>query len=148
MRPARRFAISGTGLGDGIDCGHDTVQVPDQSSISAQAMTASFINRTILFFAAITLGASAVRANEDSDAITQATMRYVFQKAEVDDPSVTIEKIVPGFARVKVISISGKTDPAIAFLKGGNSKWKVLSLGTGFTRKDLAEMGIPASLAP
>lgn len=124
------------------------MQIPNQGNISTQAMTASFVTRTILFFATISLSASAVSANEDSDAITQATMRYVFQKADVDDPSVTIEKIVPGFARVKVISISGKTDPAIAFLKGGNSKWKVLSLGTGFTRKDLAEMGIPASLAP
>ncbi len=105
------------------------------------------ILRLSLLVAMMFLFVSTVRADQDSDAIIQATMRYVFQEAGVDDPSVTIEKTSAGFARVKVKSISGKTDPAIAFLKGGNGKWKVLTLGTGFSPEDLAELGIPASLA-
>lgn len=86
-------------------------------------------------------------AADEKDAIIQATMRFVFQEAGVNDPSVTVEKIEGGFARVKVVSVSGATDPAKAFLKGGNGQWRVLTLGTGFTGADLAEYGIPASLA-
>jgi len=110
-------------------------------------MISSTLFRTTLLLALVSIFVSTAGADEDSDAITQATMRYVFQEAGVDDPSVTIEKIIPGFARVSVKSISGKTDPAIAYLKGGNGKWKVLSLGTFFAPEDLAEMGVPASLA-
>lgn len=86
-------------------------------------------------------------ANDENNAIIQAAMRFVFQEAGVNDPSVTVQETIPGFARVKIVSISGATDPATAFLKGGNGKWKVVLLGTGFTREDLAEEGIPASLA-
>lgn len=110
-------------------------------------MIASTLPRTFLLLAVMGLFVSTVRADQDSDAITQATMRYVFQEASVDDPSVTIEKIVPGFARVGVKSISGKTDPATVYLKGGNGAWKVITLGTAFAPEDLAELGIPASLA-
>lgn len=110
-------------------------------------MTAATFFKTSLLLAIMSLLAPTVRADQDTDAITQATMRYVFQEAGVDDPSVTIEKISSGFARVSVKSISGKTDPAIAYLKGGNGKWTVLSLGTFFAPEDLAELGIPASLA-
>lgn len=75
-------------------------------------------------------------------------MRYVFQEAGVDDPSVTVEKVAGGIARVKVVSLSGSTDPAKAFLKrGADGKWKVLALGTGFAPEDLAELGVPASMA-
>lgn len=89
-----------------------------------------------------------VRADDQKDAIIQATMRYVFQEAGVNDPSVTIEEVAGGFARVKVVSLSGATDPAKAFLKGGaDGKWKVIVLGTGFSPSDLAELGIPASIA-
>lgn len=87
-------------------------------------------------------------ADQSTDAIIQSTMRYVFQEAGVDDPSVTIQEVGGGFARVKVRSISGKTDPATAFLKGGpDGKWKVITLGTGFSPDDLAELGIPAWIA-
>lgn len=110
-------------------------------------MKAFTLFRASLLLALMSLFGSTVQADQDTDAITQATMRYVFQEAGVDDPSVTIEKIVPGFARVAVKSISGKTDPATAYLKGGNGKWQVLSLGTFFAPEDLAEMGVPASLA-
>lgn len=83
-------------------------------------------------------------ADQSTDAIIQSAMRYVFQNAGVDDPSVTILEVGGGFARVKIRSISGKTDPAIAFLKGGpDGKWKVLTLGTGFSPEDLSELGIP-----
>ncbi len=74
-------------------------------------------------------------------------MRYVFQETGVNDPAVTVEKLVPGFARVGVKSVSGATDPAKAFLKGGKGQWRVLLLGSGFTDRDLADLGIPASLA-
>lgn len=88
------------------------------------------------------------RADDQKDAIIQATMRYVFQEAGVNDPSVTVEKVAGGFARVKVVSLSGATDPAKAYLKGGaDGKWKVVVLGTGFGKSDLAELGIPASMA-
>ncbi len=105
------------------------------------------IARMFAFLALMSVVTSSVLADEDSDAITQATMRYGFQNAGGDDPAVTIEKKVPGFARVAIKSISGKTDPAIAFLKGANGKWKVLSLGTFFSREDLGEIGVPLSLA-
>lgn len=109
-------------------------------------MIASALIRSFLCIAVTSLFVTSIRADEASDAITQATMRYVFQNAGVDDPSVTIEEVAEGFARVKVRSISGKTDPAIAFLKGAGGKWKVLTLGTGFAPEDLAEMGIPVSV--
>ncbi len=101
------------------------------------------------FLAAILfLAPGSLRADDPKNAIIQATMRYVFQEAGVDDPSVTVEEVTGGFARVKVVSLSGATDPAKAFLKGGaDGKWKVLVLGTGFAPGDLAELGIPASLA-
>ncbi len=83
-----------------------------------------------------------------NNAIIQATMRYVFQEAGVNDPAVTVEKVAGGYARVKVRSLSGATDPATAYLKGrGDGQWTVITLGTGFTAADLAELGIPASLA-
>lgn len=105
------------------------------------------ISRMFVVLVLTSVLTSSLRADEDSDAITQASMRYVFQNAGVDDPAVTIVKKVPGFARVAIKSISGKTDPAIAFLKGANGKWKVLTLGTFFTREELTEMGVPLSLA-
>jgi hypothetical protein len=104
--------------------------------------------KTVLLLAIAALVLTTARAADETNAIVQATMRYVFQEAGVKDPSVTVEKVAGGFARVKVVSESGATDDAIAFLKGGNGKWKVLMLGTGFAPEDLAGYGIPASLAP
>ncbi len=89
-----------------------------------------------------------LRAEDPNNAIVQATMRYVFQETGVNDPSVTVEKVAGEFARAKVVSVSGSTDPAKAYLrKGSDGKWKVLVLGTGFPASDLAEFGIPASMA-
>jgi hypothetical protein len=59
-----------------------------------------------------------------------------------------VEKAAGGYARVKVTSESGATDPATAFLRGGaDGKWTVLLLGTGISPEDLAEVGVPAYLA-
>lgn len=101
----------------------------------------------ILLMAIATSGLSTADAADEKEAIIQATMRYVFQNAGVNDPAVTVEKIAQGFARVKVKSISGTTDPATAYLKGSGANWNVLVLGTGMSAADLAEFGIPASLA-
>lgn len=88
-----------------------------------------------------------VRAADEREAIVQATMRYVSQNAAVNDPSVTVEEVALGFARVKVKSISGATDPATAFLKGSGESWTVLFLGTGITAADLARLGVPPAMA-
>lgn len=106
--------------------------------------------RRFLQFIAIALLActfTPVRAADEKEAIIQATMRYVFQNAGVNDPSVTVEEVAKGFARVKVKSISGATDPATAFLKGSGESWTVLFLGTGITAADLARLGVPPAMA-
>ena len=95
---------------------------------------------------AVSLPSSAA-ADETDDAIVQAATRYVLQETGVTDPSVAVEEIQGQFARVSVASLSGKTDTAIAFLKRSDGEWKVLSIGTLFFPDDLADLGIPASLA-
>lgn len=109
-------------------------------------MKSSLLPALVLLLSFFTL--PCLQAGDPEDEIVQATMRYVFKEAGVNDPVVAIEKAVDGYARVKVTSESGATDPAIAFLKAlPGGKWKVLTLGTGFAPEDLAELGIPASLA-
>jgi hypothetical protein len=119
--------------------------------VVVKANATSNMKSSIALFAILVvsfLSLPCVHAGDPEDEITQATMRYVFKEAGVNDPVVAIEKAVDGYARVKVTSESGATDPAIAFLKAlPSGKWKVLTLGTGFAPEDLAELGIPASLA-
>lgn len=90
---------------------------------------------------------STAQADEQSDAIKTAAMHYIFQEAGVNDPVVTIEKIIPGFARVEIRSKSNITDPVKAYLKGSGENWAVLVLGTFIEASDLTDLGIPASLA-
>ena len=90
---------------------------------------------------------SPATADDADDAIVQAATRYVLQETGVTDPSIAVEEIEGQFARVSVASLSGKTDTAIAFLKRSDGEWKVLSIGTLFFPDDLAELGMPASLA-
>lgn len=109
-------------------------------------MKSTILLFTILLVSILSL--PVVQAGDPEDDIIQATMRYVFKEAGVNDPVVVIEEAAGGYARVKVTSESGATDPATAFLKArADGKWKVLTLGTGFAPEDLAELGIPASLA-
>lgn len=111
-------------------------------------MNHRILSRLLLLAASFCLLFNSVsRADETTDAIVQAAMRYVFQNAGVNDPAVTVEEVAEGFARVKVRSLSGATDPATAFLKAsGKGQWTVVTLGTGITPEDLRELGIPASL--
>jgi len=90
---------------------------------------------------------STAQADEQSDAIKTAAMHYIFQEASVNDPIVTIEKIIPGFARVGIRSKSNITDPVTAFLRGSGENWSVVTFGTEVTASDLTDLGIPASLA-
>jgi len=90
---------------------------------------------------------SPATADDTDEAIVQAATRYVLQETGVADLSIAVEEIEGQFARVSVASLSGKTDTAIAFLKRSDGEWKVLSIGTLFFPDDLAELGIPASLA-
>ena len=106
---------------------------------------------TFAFFSCLAavsfLSPATVTADETDDAIVQAAMRYVLRETGVKDPSVVVEKVQDQFARVSVSSLSGSADQATAFLKVDDGKWKVLSIGTAFFPEDLAELGIPASLA-
>jgi len=113
---------------------------------AASNMKSSFLLSAILVVSILSF--PALHAGDTENAITQATMRYVFKEAGVNDPVVVIEEAAGGYARVKVTSESGSTDPATAFLKGGaDGKWTVLLLGTGISPEDLAEVGIPAFIA-
>ena len=85
-------------------------------------------------------------AADDVTAISQATTAYVKMETAVNDPLVTVQKVVGGFARVQVKSKSDATDPATAFLKLVKGEWKVLILGTAFEPEDYKRLQIPAAL--
>jgi hypothetical protein len=85
-------------------------------------------------------------ATDNAEAIVRATTDYVKKETAINDPLVTVQKVAAGYARVQVQSKSGGTDPATAFLKLENGKWKVLNLGTAFGAEELKELKIPASL--
>ena len=104
-------------------------------------------HRLLAFVTCLFFVFSAAHGDEASDAIKTAAMHYIFQEASVNDPIVTIEKIIPGFARVGIRSKSNITDPVTAFLKGSGENWTVVTLGTAVTASDLTDLGIPASLA-
>ena len=91
------------------------------------------------------LAASGFAADEVT-AISQATNAYVKKETAVNDPLVTVQKVVGGFARVQVKSKSGATDPATAFLKLVKGEWKVLILGTAFEPEDYKRLQIPVAL--
>lgn len=106
---------------------------------------------TVAFLSCITavsfLSPASATADDTDDAIIQAATRYVLRETGVKDPSIAVEETQGQFARVSVASLSGSADIAAAFLKCSNGKWKVLSIGTFFSPEDLAELGVPASLA-
>ena len=101
--------------------------------------------QSILLLALTALPSASLMSDEKSDVI-QAAMRFVFQEAGVTDPSVTVEAIEGNFARVAVVSVSGTTDPATAYLKKSGGKWTVLTLGTAFEDSELSDYGIPYSV--
>jgi hypothetical protein len=103
------------------------------------------LRSTLLFLVALLLPAFS-HANDDSTAIIQATTDYVKKEASVNDPLVTVDKIVEGYARVQVKSKSGATDTATAFLKLSKGRWKVLTMGTAFAPEDYKKLGIPVPL--
>ena len=90
--------------------------------------------------------AASGQAAVDSKAIIQATTDYAMNETPVKDPLVTVDKVVGGYARVRVKSKSGAADEAVAFLKLKAGKWKVLTLGTEFSADEFRMLKIPASL--
>jgi hypothetical protein len=107
----------------------------------------SIVSRAFALVASSAFLFSAALADEQSDAIKTAAMHYIFQETSVKDPIVTIEKIIPGFARVGIRSKSNITDPVTAFLRGSGENWSVVTFGTEVTASDLSEVGVPSSLA-
>jgi hypothetical protein len=100
-----------------------------------------------LISAFVLLGAAA-HAADANEAIIQSATAYVKKETAITDPLVKVEGVSGDFARVQVKSKSNGTDPAMAFLKRANGKWKVLSLGTAFEPAELKRLQIPASLQP
>ena len=103
------------------------------------------IQTAFLLLCSFVLVASGFAA-DDVAAISQATTAYVKKETAVNDPLVTVQKVVGGFARVQVKSKSGATDPVTAFLKLVKGEWKVLILGTAFEPEDFKRLQIPAAL--
>jgi hypothetical protein len=100
---------------------------------------------TLLLLVALVLAVFG-HAADDPEPIIRATKEYVKKETAVKDPLVAVQKLADGYARVQVRSKSGATDPAVAFLKLENGKWKVLGLGTSFDPEELKELKIPVSL--
>jgi hypothetical protein len=100
---------------------------------------------TLLLLVSLLMAGFGHAAGEPA-AIIQATTAYVKKETAINDPLVTVQKVVQGYARVQVKSKSGATDSAIAFLKLENGQWKVLELGTAFDPEELQKLKIPPSL--
>ena len=109
--------------------------------------TKKLMKSVILLLTSFVLATSGLAA-DDATAITSATTAYVKKETAINDPLVTVEKVVDGYARVQVKSKTGATDPAVVFLKLVKGNWKVLTLGTGFDPSELKKLKIPASLQP
>ena len=97
---------------------------------------------------AFVLSAAAAHAADSNEAIIQSATAYVKKETAITNPLVTVEAVSGDFARVQVKSKSNGTDPAIAFLKRANGKWKVLTLGTAFEPGELKRLQIPPALQP
>lgn len=109
-------------------------------------MTAKrMIKTAFLLICSFVLTASGFAA-DDVTAISQAATAYVKKETAVNDPLITVQKVVGGYARVQVKSKSGATDTATAFLKLVKGEWKVLILGTAFEPEDYKRLQIPTSL--
>lgn len=88
------------------------------------------------------------QADNTDDAIVAATKSYFTRESPGQGIAVVVDKIIPGFARATATPVSGIiTDPVDVYLKGSGQKWTVLTFGTGLIESDLAELGIPTSLA-
>lgn len=109
-------------------------------------MTPIRLSSLLPILAALLFLIPTAHADDLDDAIIQATTRYVLQETGVKDPAVIVEKIVDRYARVSVVSTSGATDPATAYLKKVGGRWKVVILGTDISAASLPEMGIPSTL--
>lgn len=103
------------------------------------------IKSILLLLASFAL-ATSVRGADDSAAIIAAASDYVKKETAITDPVVTVEKSAGAYARVRVKSKAGATDPAIAFLKLADSRWTVLILGTAFEPADYKRLKIPVAL--
>ena len=108
-------------------------------------LTNKFAQLLVLLLVSLLLPAAS-QAADDKNAIVQATKAYITKEMAINDPVVTVEKMAGGFARVQVKSGKGAADPATAFLKQENGKWKVLTLGTSFEPEDYKQFKIPAAL--
>ncbi len=101
-----------------------------------------------LFTLLLLLSSVSTQGDDTDDAIISATTRYLSENHPGTEIAVVVEKVIPGFARATATPVAGViTDPVDVYLKGSGQKWTVLTFGTGLIESDLAEFGIPASLA-
>jgi hypothetical protein len=86
------------------------------------------------------------QSTQDEAALIDATRAFVKTVSSLGDFHVSVEKVAPEAARLKVSDPAGRVAPAWVFAKKRDGKWKVLDLGTGFDPAYYERHGIPAAV--
>ena len=93
---------------------------------------------------AMILAQSSCFAGEQDAQIVAATRAYVAKELATLPGIVKVEKVEGSFALAQVLPKNpAEADAAWVFLKRDRGRWRVLTLGTGFSPEDYKELGIP-----
>jgi hypothetical protein len=85
----------------------------------------------------------------DREIIVDLTRLHVYKQTGIPQKKlqVRVEALSGGYARARVTTTDGSTDPAKVYLKKGGGAWKVIAgPGTSFTGSELQRLGVPRSV--
>jgi hypothetical protein len=94
-------------------------------------------------------GKASARQFPDREIVTDLTRLHVYKQTGIEEKRlrVRVEALSGGYARTRVATTDGSTDPAKVYLKKVGSAWKVIAgPGTSFSSRELTRLGVPRAV--